>query len=135
MVPMNIFAGQQWRRRYTEQICGHSGAKKTVGQTEKHGSIHTTICKTVCQWEFSVWLRELKPGLCDNTERWDGVGGGGEVQEGEDTWTPRLTHADVWQKPTQDCKATILLLKIIKNKTNKQKYYHALDTLVSPIIN
>ena len=45
------------------------------------------------------------------------VGGGTEVQEGEDVcvhlW---LTHVDVWQKPTHYCKAIILQLKINKLK-------------------
>ena len=27
------------------------------------------------QWEFAVRLRELKLGLCDNLEGWDGEGG------------------------------------------------------------
>ena len=31
--------------------------------------------KTDNQWEFAVWLKELKPGLCDN------LGGGGEERE------------------------------------------------------
>ena len=34
------------------------------------------------QWEFAVWLRELRPGLCDNLEGWDGEGGGRGVQVG-----------------------------------------------------
>ena len=29
------------------------------------------------QWEFAVWLRVLKQGLCDNLEGWDGEGGDG----------------------------------------------------------
>ena len=28
--------------------------------------------------EFAIWLRELKPGLCNNLEGWDGEGGGME---------------------------------------------------------
>jgi len=36
------------------------------------------------------------------------VGGGREAQEGGDVW---LIHIDVWQKPTQYYKATILQLK------------------------
>ena len=32
--------------------------------------------------------RKLKPGLCDNLEVWDGVGGGTEVQEGGDMCIP-----------------------------------------------
>ena len=33
---------------------------------------------------------------------------------------PWLIHVDVWQKPTQHCKAIILQLKINKLKKNKQ---------------
>ena len=33
-----------------------------------------------------MWLRELKPGLCDNLEGWDGVGGGRKAQEGGDIY-------------------------------------------------
>ena len=36
------------------------------------------------QREFAIWLRELKPGLCDNLAGWDEVGGGREFQEGGD---------------------------------------------------
>ena len=25
MVPMNLFAGEQWRHRHREHTCGHSG--------------------------------------------------------------------------------------------------------------
>ena len=32
-------------------------------------------------------LRECKPGHFNNLEKWDGVGGGREVQEGKDTRT------------------------------------------------
>ena len=35
-----------------------------------------------------VSLRELKLGLGDNLEGWDGEGGGREVQEGGDTCIP-----------------------------------------------
>ena len=33
------------------------------------------------QWEFAVWLRKLKQGLCINLEGWDGAGDGREVQK------------------------------------------------------
>ena len=35
---------------------------------------YITIYKIDNQWEFAVWLRELKPGLCNNLEGWDGDG-------------------------------------------------------------
>ena len=65
--------------------------------------------------------RGLKPGLCDNLEGWDGVGGGrGFKREGTHVYLC-LIHVDVWQKPTQHYKAIILQLKINKLKqTNKQ---------------
>ena len=45
---------------------------------------YITICKTDSQWEFAVWLRKLKQGLCINLEGWDGEGDGREVQKGGD---------------------------------------------------
>ena len=47
-----------------------------------------TICKIDSQWEFAVWLRKLKLGLCINLERLDGVGDGREVQKGWDICIP-----------------------------------------------
>ena len=35
---------------------------------ESNMEIYNTIYKTDSQWEFAVWLRELKQGLCDNLE-------------------------------------------------------------------
>ena len=40
------------------------------------------ICKIDSQWEFAVWLRKLKQGLCINLEGWDGEENGKEVQKG-----------------------------------------------------
>ena len=41
---------------------------------------HITICKIGSQWEFAVWLRNLKQGLCVNLVGWDGEVDGREVQ-------------------------------------------------------
>ena len=46
------------------------------------------ICKINSQWEFSVWLRKLKQGLCINLAGWDGEGDEREVQEGGDICIP-----------------------------------------------
>ena len=46
------------------------------------------ISKIDGQWEFAVWLRELKLGLCDNLEGWDGERDGREVQERGDICIP-----------------------------------------------
>ena len=46
------------------------------------------ICKMDSQWEFAVWLRKLKQGLCINLEGWDGEADGREVQKGGDICIP-----------------------------------------------
>ena len=51
------------------------------------------MCKIDSQWEFPVWLRELRKGLWDNAEGWDGEGDGSGVWEGGDMAVPM---ADSW---------------------------------------
>ena len=62
------------------------------GEDEMHGErkmeTYNTICEIDSQWEFALWLRELKSGLCDNLEGWDGKGDGREVREGGDMSVP-----------------------------------------------
>ena len=41
---------------------------------------HITICKIDSQWEFAIWLRKLKQGLCINLEGWDREGDGTPLQ-------------------------------------------------------
>ena len=48
---------------------------------ESNMETYNAICKIDIQWEFSVWFRELKLGLCDNLEGWDGEADGREVWE------------------------------------------------------
>ena len=71
MVPMDLFARQQWRNRHREETYGERG-----GQSEMYGVSNMETCITICkidsQWEFAVWLRKLKQGLCINLEGWDG---------------------------------------------------------------
>ena len=61
------------------------------GESNKETCI--TICKTDSQRESAVWLRELKPGLCNNLEGWGGEGSQWEVQVGGDIGKPM---ADLW---------------------------------------
>ena len=42
---------------------------------------YITICKIDSQWEFAVWLRELKKRLCINPEGWDGEVDGRELKK------------------------------------------------------
>ena len=54
----------------------------------KENETYFTIWKAGNQWEFALWLRELKLVLCNNLEGWDGVGGGREFPEGGDIRVP-----------------------------------------------
>ena len=85
MVLKNLFTGQQWRN--IENRHGERG-----GEGEMYGKsnleTYITICKIDSQWEFAVWLKKLKQGLCINLEGWDEEGDGREVQKGEDMCTP-----------------------------------------------
>ena len=49
---------------------------------------YIAIRKIDSQWEFAVWLRKLKQGLCINLEGWDGEGVEREFQEGGDICIP-----------------------------------------------
>ena len=69
MALMNLFAEQQWRNRHREQTygCGkRGGGGEMYGESDMETYI--TICKIDSQWEFAVWLRKLKQGLCINLE-------------------------------------------------------------------
>ena len=55
---------------------------------ESNRETYITICRTDSQWEFTVWLSQLKQGLCIHLEGWDGEGDGREVQKGGDICIP-----------------------------------------------
>ena len=42
---------------------------------ESNMETYITMYKIDSQWEFAVWLRKPKQGLCINLEGWDGEGG------------------------------------------------------------
>ena len=50
--------------------------------------LNITICKIDSQWEFAVWLRKLKQGLCINLGECGGEGDGREFQKGGDICIP-----------------------------------------------
>ena len=76
----NLFARQQWRNRHREQTYRHG---ERGGEGEMYGKsnmeTYITICKIDNQWEFAVWLRKLKQGICINLEGWDAEGEGRDV--------------------------------------------------------
>ena len=47
-----------------------------------------TICKIDSQWEFAVWLRKFKQGLCINLEGCVRDGDGRKIQNGGDICVP-----------------------------------------------
>ena len=47
-----------------------------------------SICKIDRQWEFALWLRKLKQGLCINLEGWYGKEDGREFQKEGDICIP-----------------------------------------------
>ena len=55
-----------------------------------YGKMETyiTMYKIDSQWEFAVWLRKLKQGLCINLEGWDEARDGREVQKGGNICIP-----------------------------------------------
>ena len=55
---------------------------------ESNMETYITICKIDSQWDFAVWLRKLKQGLCINREGWDGKGDGREFQKGRSICVP-----------------------------------------------
>ena len=66
--------------------CGKEGEGGMYG--ESNMETYITVCKIDSQWEFTLWLRELKPGFRNNLEGWDGDRSGMDVQMGEDMDKP-----------------------------------------------
>ena len=91
---MDLFTLLPWTTFYVHVICfciwysGQPCKREQGGEGEMYGKsnmeTYITICKIDSQWEFAVWLRKLKQGLCINLEGWDGEGDGREVQKGRD---------------------------------------------------
>ena len=89
-----------------------TGREEGEGEMYGEGNIdmHNTKCEIDSQWEFAVWLRELKQELCDKKGGMWREMGGRFGREG--TWVHLwLILVDVWQKTTRFCKAIILQLK------------------------
>ena len=78
-----------YRAALEKQIYGHV-PREVVGEMygESNLEIYISMCKIYSQWEFAVWLRELKQGICNNLEAWNGEGNVSEVEAGEDICIP-----------------------------------------------
>ena len=66
--------------------CGKEGEGGMYG--ESNMETYITVCKIDSQWEFTLWLRELKPAFRTTLEGWDGDRSGMDVQMGEDMDKP-----------------------------------------------
>ena len=89
MVLKNLFIGQQWRSRHREEAYGHEergGAGEMYGKSNMETYI--TICKIDSQWEFAVWLRKLRQGICINLQGWSGERDGRKLQKEGDICIP-----------------------------------------------
>ena len=75
--------------RHREQTYGN-GERGEVDEMygDSNMEIYITISKIDSKWEFAVWLRKFKQGLCINLEGCDGEGDGRELQEGGDICMP-----------------------------------------------
>ena len=71
-----------------------------------------------------------KSVLWANPERWRREEGGRGVQDGGTHVYLRLIHVNVWQKPSQYCKAIIFQLKLISLK--KKMWYDTLTERTFP---
>ena len=52
--------------------------------------------KKEVKWEFAIWLRELKLGLSNNLDGWDGERGGRDGVVGRDMGKYGLIYVDAW---------------------------------------
>ena len=86
IVLMNLFI---CRAVMETQTYEHGGGGEGEGVMNGERSMETyTPLYVKHMASRNLLLRELKPGLRDNLERWDGVGGWKEVQEGGDICIP-----------------------------------------------
>ena len=102
-VPRNPRAGRQRRRRGQIRGCSRGsrgrGTPRAVQKHARHARRGGQTLGTCCA------IQELKSGSATAWTWGGGLRGSGHVHL-------QRIHADVWQKPTQHCKAIILQLKI-----------------------
>ena len=112
---MNLFAGQQWRRRHREQTVDTAGEGE--GGTNGETSMETYTLPYVKYIASGNLLYDA--GRSNPTEKggrgWEA--GGSYKKEGSYLYL-WLIHVDTWQKPIQYCKAIIFQLKINYKKKN-----------------
>ena len=78
---------------------------------------YITICKIDIQWEFAVWLRKLKQGLCINLAGWDGEGDGREVQKGGDSMAIHSSTL-AWKVPWTEELGGLQFMELLRVRHN-----------------
>ena len=95
-----------------DTVKGEEGEGGMYGKSNM--KIYMTICKMDSQWYFAVYLMELKWGsVTTQRDEMRREVGGMFRREGTCVYL-WLIHVEVWQKPTQYCKAIILQSDINK---------------------
>ena len=89
MVLKKLFTALQWRNNHRDRLMDMGKGEERVRCMERNNmEAYIIIYKIDSQWEFPIWLRKLKQGLCINLEGWDGEGDRREVQKGRDICIP-----------------------------------------------
>ena len=78
MVLKNLFTGQHWRETDIENRLMDIGRGEE--RVRRMGKVTWKLTLLYVTWEFAVWLRKLRQGLCINLEGWDGEGDEGRFK-------------------------------------------------------
>ena len=64
------FQGSNEEKTVENRPINTGGGEKEEGEMcgESDMELYNVTCKIDSQWEFALWLRELKQRLCDNLE-------------------------------------------------------------------
>ena len=85
----NIFAGQQRRCRHKNRLGGTVGGEGGMNLESIIEAYTLPDVKQIAIGNLLYDTRNSNLMFCDNLERWNGVGGGREVQEGGDSCIPK----------------------------------------------
>ena len=86
---MNLSAGKQWRSRYGEQNCGHSGGSRGWdGWREWPGNMHITLRRVTASGDFSYDSGHSNQCPVSTWSGWGRVRGETEVQDRGDVCLP-----------------------------------------------
>ena len=92
MVWWNYLQGSSGETNIENRLMDMVGGGGEEGESERYGEssmeTYSAICEIDSQWQFAVWLRDLKQELCNNL-KWGREGDGREVWEGGGMGAPQ----------------------------------------------